>query len=73
MAVKTIKDITPMAQTGQEPAHVPGLSDYLIETRMMMTEHRVHDCLKTMSDATLNSVGLTADERAQLKSKINVT
>lgn len=47
----------------------PGFSDYVIETRLMMNEHRVEDCLKGLSDATLNTLGFDRAERARLKSR----
>ncbi len=50
-------------------AHQPGLSDYVLETRMLMGEHRVEDCLKGLSDATLNSLGFDRAERARLKGR----
>ncbi|HGG03852.1 MAG TPA: hypothetical protein ENK28_00185 [Aliiroseovarius sp.] len=49
----------------------PGFCDYIIETRLMMNEHRVEDCLKGLSDATLDTLGFNARERAKIKGRVD--
>ena len=69
MAISSHKNTGAAPSTITAATHVPGLSDYLIETRMMMGEGRVEDCLKNMSDATLLSLGFNASECAKLKNR----
>ena len=57
------------AVTTEIQAHVPGFADYVIEMRMLMGEDRVENCLKDMSDTTLNSLGFSHLERSRLRGK----